>query len=70
MEIKMFTNRLFYLLIVITLLVVTACAPQVAITPTKESTAVAAMPFAHTACAEGVDLSGQTVSLHHIDIKS
>jgi TRAP-type transport system periplasmic protein len=28
-EIKMFTNRLFYLLIVIAMLVVTACAPQV-----------------------------------------
>jgi len=31
-EIKMFTNRLFYLLIVV-FIIVTACAPQVAITP-------------------------------------
>jgi len=25
-----------------------------------------ALPFAHTACAEGVDLTGQTVSLYHM----
>ena len=32
----MFTNRSFYLLIVTVLLVITACAPQVAVTPTTQ----------------------------------
>ena len=62
----MFTSRMFHLLIVVALLVVTACMPQVAITPTTEPAVVAALPFERTACAEGVDLMGQTVRLYHI----
>ena len=60
----MFTNRLYFVLVMV--LVLSACGPQVPITPTKEPSTVPALPFTHTACAEGVDLSGQTVSLHHI----
>jgi hypothetical protein len=37
----MITNRLFYLLIVIAMLVVTACAPQVAVTTQPTSAPVA-----------------------------
>lgn len=73
----MSANRLFYLLIVIALLVVTSCAPQVESTPTvslpstsfptsAQATAAPTLPFTHTACAPGVDLTGQTVSLYHI----
>jgi len=74
----MFTNRIFYLCIVIALLVVTACTPQVRATPTvspastsfptsAQATAVlTTLPFTHTTCAQGVDLTGQTVSLYHI----
>jgi hypothetical protein len=36
-EIKMFKNRSFYLSILITLLVVTACAPQVTVTPAAQA---------------------------------
>src|SRR6476659_1754158 len=74
----MFTNRSFYLLIVITLLVVMACTPQVQATPTVSllstsvptsahaTAALTALPFTHTACAQGVDLMGQKVSLYHV----
>ena len=74
----MSANRLFYLLIVIALLVVTACAPQVQATPTvslpstsfptlaQATAALTTLPLTHTACAQGVDLMGQTVSLYHI----
>jgi len=33
---------------------------------TESPTAVASMPFAHTACANGVDLTGKTVPFYHI----
>jgi hypothetical protein len=62
----MSANRLFYLLIVMALLVVTACVPQVSAPPIEKPAVVPAVPFAHTACAEAVELTGQTVSLHHI----
>src|SRR5215207_4742838 len=39
-DIKMYTDRLLYLLIVIALLIVTACAPQAEPTPTAEPTVV------------------------------
>jgi ABC-type branched-subunit amino acid transport system substrate-binding protein len=55
--------------VVITILSLAACATQAVQTQapaTKPPTAVATMPFAHTACAKGVNLTGQTVSLHHI----
>ena len=35
-------------------------------TATEEPTAVATLPFTHTACAAGADLSGQTVPFYHI----
>jgi ABC-type branched-subunit amino acid transport system substrate-binding protein len=60
----MFTNRLYFVLVMI--LVLSACGPQVPITPTKEPSTVPALPFTHTACAKGVDLTGQTVSLYHM----
>ena len=69
----MFTHRLYFLVVIV--LVLSACAPQAAITPapvgtplspTKEPTAVPALPFARTACAEGVDLTGQTIPFYHI----
>jgi len=60
----MFTNRLYFLLVMV--LVLSACGPQVPITTTKEPSTVPALPVTHTACAEGVDLTGQTVSLHHL----
>ena len=34
--------------------------------PTRPPAEVATLPFAHTACAQGVDLTGQTVSFYHI----
>jgi ABC-type branched-subunit amino acid transport system substrate-binding protein len=34
--------------------------------PTQEPTAVITLPFTHTACAEGADLSGQTIPFYHI----
>jgi WD40 repeat protein len=34
--------------------------------PTQEPAAVITLPFTHTACTEGVDLTGQTVSLYHM----
>lgn len=60
----MLINRLYFLFVAV--LVLSACAPQVVTTLTEEPTAVSSMPFARTACAEGVDLTGQTVSLYHI----
>lgn len=71
----MSTNRLFWLFIVIALLIVTACVPRIAVTPApvvtplspaNETTAVPVLPFAHTACAEGVDLTDQNISFYHI----
>ena len=74
----MSANRLLYLLIVIALLVVPACAPQVGATPrvspastsfptsAQATAALTTLPFTHTACTQGVDLTGQTVSLYHI----
>lgn len=66
----MFINRLFHLLMVMAILVLTACGAPIPTsapaTATDEPTAVTALPFAHTACAEGVDLTGQTVSFYHI----
>ena len=35
-------------------------------TATDEPTAVTALPFAHTACAGGADLTGQTINLYQI----
>ena len=40
-----------------------ATAPTIAI---EEPTAVTTLPFAHTACTDGVDLTGQSVSLYHM----
>jgi len=40
-------------------------APTIA---AEEPTAVTALPFAHTTCTDGVDLTAQTVSLYHADI--
>jgi ABC-type branched-subunit amino acid transport system substrate-binding protein len=34
--------------------------------PTQEPAAVIAIPFPHTACNDGIDLTGQTVSLYHM----
>lgn len=66
----MLKNRLFHLLMVMAILVLTACAAPIATsapaTATDEPTAVTALPFAHTACAEGVDLTGQTIPFYHI----
>jgi Tol biopolymer transport system component/ABC-type branched-subunit amino acid transport system substrate-binding protein len=48
----------------------TAAPAEVAATdtpaPASQSAAQAAMPFSHTACASGVDLTGQTVSFYHM----
>jgi ABC-type branched-subunit amino acid transport system substrate-binding protein len=70
-ETEVFINRLFYALIAIA--VFSACAPQVEstpvvsqATPTEEPTAIPARPFMHTACTEGVDLTGQTIPFYHI----
>jgi ABC-type branched-subunit amino acid transport system substrate-binding protein len=38
-------------------------APSV---PTEEPTAGSILPFAHTSCADGVDLAGQTINLYQI----
>jgi WD40 repeat protein len=40
-----------------------ATAPTIA---AEEPTAVTTLPFAHTVCNDGVDLTGQTVSLYHM----
>jgi len=63
-------NNLFRISILITAMamILAACAPT---TPTPapasaQPTAVASMPFAHTVCAAGVDLTGQSVSFYHI----
>jgi len=44
----MFSNRLFYLLIVIALIVVTSCTPRIA--PTLVPTVGTILPFAHRLC--------------------
>jgi hypothetical protein len=63
----MFNNRLFFLLVVV-LTIVAGCAPPGAIMPTvtKPPKADTALPFARTACAQGVDLSGQTINFYQI----
>ena len=67
-------------LLLFTILLFTACAPapQVSATPvpitaaapatltTGLTAASPALPFVHTACAEGVDLTGRTIPFHHI----
>src|ERR1044071_9340341 len=72
-ETRVFINRLFHVLIVIAIL--SACAPRVESTPapvtalatsTEEPNAVPALSFAHTACTQGVDLSGQVIPFYHI----
>ena len=51
-------------------IILAACgAPAATAVPTVrtvETMAVTTLPIAHTACAEGVDLTGQTVNLYHI----
>src|SRR5712692_5243589 len=47
-----------------------ATAPVAPSTP-RAATAEPVQPFAHTACAAGVDLAGQTVTLYHlVDMQS
>jgi hypothetical protein len=67
---------MYYNLFRITLLstaiaiILAACGASIPTTaptvPTEEPTAVSTLPFAHTACAEGVDLTGQTINLYQI----
>jgi hypothetical protein len=61
---KMFTNRLFYLLIVVALLVVTACAPQVApiSVPTSASVATKVSSATATTSAVAVESPSPTLS--------
>jgi ABC-type branched-subunit amino acid transport system substrate-binding protein len=51
-------------------IILAACGAPIPTTaptvPTEEPTAVSTLPFAHTACADGVDLTGETVSLYQI----
>jgi Tol biopolymer transport system component/ABC-type branched-subunit amino acid transport system substrate-binding protein len=58
------------LLVAAIAMILAACgAPAATAVPTvrtDEATAVTTLPLAHTACADGVDLTGQTVSLHHM----
>jgi ABC-type branched-subunit amino acid transport system substrate-binding protein len=72
-ETRVFINRLFHVLIMMAIL--SACAPPVELTsapaaapatPTEEPNAVPPLPFVHTACPEGVDLSGQRIPFYHI----
>ena len=63
---KLFRSTLLVAAIAITLAACAAPAPTKApATPSKEPV-VTTLPFTHTACAEGVDLTGQTVSLYHM----
>src|SRR6188474_1915772 len=73
----MLVNRLFRLSSIVAILVLAACTSRVPATHVpistsvppasiKETTAVAALPFEHTACAEGVDLRGQNIPFYHI----
>ena len=48
------------------ILVLTACGASAPTPATNPPTADATMPFAHTVCATGVDLTNQTVSFYHI----
>jgi hypothetical protein len=62
-------KRLFPLITILSLLA--ACAPAVpAATPTPVALTATATatpePLAHSACAAGVDLTGQTVSFYHV----
>jgi ABC-type branched-subunit amino acid transport system substrate-binding protein len=69
-------NKLFRITLLGTamVMILAACAaPDSTITPaidspavTEQPTTVAAVPFTHTVCAAGVDLTGQTVSFYHI----
>ena len=60
----------FLTILAATALFVTACgAPIPTLAPataTEAPTAVTALPFTHTACAEGADLTGQTINLYQI----
>jgi ABC-type branched-subunit amino acid transport system substrate-binding protein len=73
------TKRILFLAIslfsIVAILSLTACAPQVTLTPAPVETSLSAandtagasaLPFAHTACTEGVDLAGQTIPFYHI----
>ena len=65
-------HNLFRITLLFTALAITlaACgAPAPTAVPTvrtDEATAVKTLPFAHTACAEGADLTGQTINLYQI----
>src|SRR5215207_3039260 len=65
-------HNLFRITLLVTAIAVilTACgASTPATAPTvsaQEPAAVITLLFTHTACTEGVDLTGQTVSLYHI----
>ena len=57
------------LLITAIAIILSACGAPIPTTAPAVATEVPAavtLPFSHTACAEGVDLTGQTVSLYHI----
>ena len=64
------SKNLFSLIVALSLMA--GCAPAASTAtppPAVTSTATATAtpdPVAHTACAEGVDLTGQTVSFYHI----
>jgi ABC-type branched-subunit amino acid transport system substrate-binding protein len=64
------SNKLFRVILIVgtVAMILAACAPaSPTLAPVAEvPTAVTALPFAHTACAEGVDLTGQTVPFYHI----
>ncbi len=62
-----YTFRITLLGIAIAIILAACAAPVQTMAPTTEpSTAVAAMPFTHTACTAGIDLTGQTVPFYHI----
>lgn len=61
--------RITLLGVAITIILAACGAPAPTSMPTvaiEEPTAVTTLPFVHTACADGVDLTGQTVSLYHM----
>src|SRR4029079_14568407 len=49
-------------------IILTACGASIPTSApaTVQPTAATTLPFTHTACASGVDLTGQTVSFYHI----
>ena len=60
-------RRLIALVVVSTILLTACGAPTPTPAPaTVAPTAASNLPFTHTACAQGVDLTGQTVSFYHI----